>query len=134
MSPRSRFLVIVLLVLSLPVQAFAAISMKYAALPGQPSESALHRTAGMAPAHCHDTLVSAASGGHAEHSAHFGGPHVDHAHACTVCACSGAALPAGPIASVASAVAGTIVVPPPSAGEVSFLTGGIERPPRPFLV
>jgi hypothetical protein len=65
--------------------------------------------------------------------------HDDHAHqvhSCSTCGscCSGATLPAVPTV-VSAAYAIQLVVPFPSSVRVaSFLTDGIERPPRISLV
>lgn len=131
MSPWRRFLVIVLLVLSLPAQSLAAISMRYAAastgeLPMHDTRSVMHE-----------------SGHHARLAALSGDDHRHHhpsdacrAHPCSTCSlyCSGAGLPASPFVAVAPDVRHIALAPASSAAAASFLTDGIERPPRLFLV
>jgi hypothetical protein len=132
MSYWRKLLIVVLLALSLPVQSFAAISMK--CVPA-------HANAGEAPAqHVMHDMAEHDPGIHGMAVADDGQPHAsrnaDHAHLCSTCAscCVGAALPA--VAVVATAMAATRIITrvPPSDAAVSFLTDGIERPPRTALV
>ncbi len=132
MSYWRKLFVIVLLILSLPVQSFAAISMKCESshFVGD-GASARHADLGESTHHhVHGGMM--ADGGH--HSHHHGDAH--YAHSCSTCAscCFGAALPAVPtIATSVDAI--HFAVPfPPSAGVALFLTDGIERPPRISLV
>lgn len=130
MSYCRRIFIVVLLILSLPVQSYAAVSMTCAAVLTDASENAVLHIDSSASEHHHDlrTIVSA---GDAHH--HDGGRHV---HACSTCVscCIGAGLPAAPAVVISMANILVAIRIPPSAGVVSFLTGGIERPPRHILV
>jgi hypothetical protein len=129
MSYWRKLFLVVLLALSLPVQSFAAVSM-ICATPEAVDEATAD--------HLH---LDESSDGHvlvANNDDHHGddpsGAH--HTHACLTCAscCVGAALPAVP---AVSALADRVHFPvplPPAVAVVSFVTGGIERPPRLFLV
>nr|WP_241023733.1 hypothetical protein [Burkholderia sp. Ac-20365] len=128
-----KLFIVVLLILSLPVQSLAAVSMKCG--PGEASEDKASH------AHMAHVLLSSDHHSHATpglERAHPDGHHhggAQHAHACSTCAscCFGAAMLSVP---VMPASVGFIhfFTPPPAAPVVSFLTGGIERPPRSTLV
>jgi hypothetical protein len=125
---RKLFLV-VLLALSLPVQSFAAASMKCGSSHFAGDEaSAQHADLGESTHLHHMHGVTMADG------VHHG--DANHAASCSACAscCSGAVLPLVPtVVSAADAV--HLAVPfPPSVRVASFLTDGIERPPRISLV
>lgn len=131
MSYWRKLILVVLLVLSLPVQSFAAVSMfcvpsHVADNEASPSDH-LHESAAADV----DAAV-ADSDDHAGHH-HNGGHHV---HACLTCAscCVGAALPVVPTVSASTDLIHFSVPLPPDAGVVLFLTDGIERPPRSLLV
>lgn len=135
MSYWRKFLVVVLLALSLPVQSFAAISMKCVPTHADAGEAPVRHVVHAMAEHdhgFHGVAFADDDHRHAPRSAH----HAHHAHLCSTCAscCVGAALPA--VSVVATALVGTRVITriPPSAAAVSFLTGGIERPPRITLV
>ncbi|ADG19527.1 conserved hypothetical protein [Paraburkholderia atlantica] len=130
MSYWRKIILVVLLTLSLPVQSFATVSMICAA-----SEAVGDDTT--AP-HVHrgDSVD-----GHAlvsDDDGHHGHDHtgVHHAHGCLTCAscCVGAAIPVVPAASAWTDQAHFPVPPSPAARVASFLTSGIERPPRLILV
>lgn len=135
MSYWRKLFVIVLLVLSLPVQTLAAVSMNCD--PASADD-------GGAPAHA--WLQASAENGHGMHDAAAaddghrhdgrGGAHHDHAHACPTClsCCVGAGLPAASVAAVSFDAARPRLFLPRDTRAVSFLTGGIERPPRTSLV
>lgn len=108
MSYWRKLFVIVLLVLSLPVQTLAAVSMNCDPAPADDG-------------HRHDGR---------------GGAHHDHAHACPTClsCCVGAGLPAASVAAASFDAARPRLFLPRDTRAVSFLTGGIERPPRTSLV
>ncbi|MFM0228361.1 hypothetical protein [Paraburkholderia dipogonis] len=140
MSYWRKLFIVVLLVLSLPVQSFAAVSMKcessHSVGDAAPTR---HEAAGaMARHHDHaammaeqgDTLASA----HLQHHSSAGAEH--HAHACSACAscCFGGALPITPLATLSANAAHFSVPLPPAVRVASFLTGGVERPPRISLV
>jgi hypothetical protein len=129
MSYWRKLFLVVLLALSLPVQSFAAVSMICAS-----PEAVDQATAD----HLH---LDESSDGHvlvANNDDHHGddpsGAH--HTHACLTCAscCVGAALPAVPAVSASADRVHFPVPLPPAVAVVSFVTGGIERPPRLFLV
>ncbi|ERJ37552.1 hypothetical protein L810_8069 [Burkholderia sp. AU4i] len=118
MSYWRKFLVVVLLALSLPIQSFATVSMQCERVAIAPMEAASH-------------TMAAAQDGH-----HDADSHARHAPACSACVscCVGAGMPGAPAVPAAAGVRAAIVSPPPAAGVVSFLTGGIDRPPRRLLV
>ncbi|MFL9937178.1 hypothetical protein P0D88_51645 [Paraburkholderia sp. RL18-103-BIB-C] len=128
MSYWRKLFVIVLLALSLPVQSFAAVSMKCdSSYIGSDGAFAQHAEVDES-AHRHMHGVAMADGLH--HLGHDDRAH--HVHSCSTCesCCSGATLPAVPTV-VSAAYAIQLVVPFPSSVRVaSFLTDGIERPPR----
>ncbi|WP_333991560.1 hypothetical protein [Burkholderia cepacia] len=118
MSYWRKFLVVVLLALSLPIQSFATVSMQCERAAVAPMEAASH-------------TMPAAQDGH-----HDADSHARHAPACSACVscCVGAGMSGAPAVPAAAGVRAAIVSPPPAAGVVSFLTGGIDRPPRRLLV
>ncbi|WP_408491681.1 DUF2946 family protein [Paraburkholderia sediminicola] len=134
MSYWRKLFVIVLLALSLPVQSFAAVSMKCGSSRfGSNVASAQHADLGGSTHRHHVHDVAMADGDHHSHQ-HGGDAH--HAHACSTCAscCFGGALPAVPTVATSADVV-HFAVPFPSSDRVaSFLTDGIERPPRSSLV
>ncbi|MCS3399320.1 hypothetical protein NX907_20565 [Burkholderia thailandensis] len=133
MSYWRKLFVIVLLVLSLPVQALAAVSMNC---------ELARADGGGAPAR--HLQQAAAENGHGAHDMNFAaddhrhpeprGAH--HAHACATCisCCIGAGLPAGSTVAASFDAPRIALSLPRDARAVSFLTGGIERPPRIALV
>jgi hypothetical protein len=133
MSYWRKFFVIMLLVLSLPVQSFAALSMKCETshFGGEVTSAQDEHVSGSA--HRHDMHVAAMAD--ASHPAHHPG-EAHHAHACSTCAscCLGAGFPVGPTTATHADIAHSAVPLPPSVNVASFLTSGIERPPRTFLV
>ncbi|WP_343726358.1 hypothetical protein [Burkholderia seminalis] len=110
MSYWRKFLVVVLLALSLTIQSFAAVSMQCAGVAVMPAEAAPHAQEGR---HDHD--------GHARHASSCS--------ACVSC-CFGTGMSGAGAVPAVTSVGVAIAAPPPSAGGVSFLTGGIDRPPR----
>ncbi|MGG1946886.1 hypothetical protein AB1286_19070 [Trinickia sp. NRRL B-1857] len=130
MSYCRRIFIVVLLILSLPVQSYAAVSMTCAAVLADAGESAVLHLDSSASEHHHD-MRTATSAGDAHH--HDGSRHL---HACSTCVscCIGAGLPAAPAVAISMANILVAIRIPPSAGVVSFLTGGIDRPPRHTLV
>jgi hypothetical protein len=134
MSYWRKLFIVVLLVLSLPVQSFAAVSMKCALADPDAGEAPLeYAEHGMSDHQLALRAVAPAEGGHHQQ-------HCDSccAHSCSDCmfdCCSDIALPAAPTIVLTSDAARVITrIPPSSAGTVSFLTDGIERPPRYTLV
>ncbi|MFB9125059.1 hypothetical protein E2553_29305 [Paraburkholderia dipogonis] len=140
MSYWRKLFIVVLLVLSLPVQSFAAVSMKCGSSHSVGAAPAAHEEAARAMAHHHDHAAMMANSAGNDTSAHLrhdspaGGEH--HAHACSTCAscCFGGALPVSPLASLSANAAHFAVPLPPAVRVASFLTGGVERPPRITLV
>jgi hypothetical protein len=133
-----RRLLIVLLVLALPLQGYAAASMLGCA-PVPPSPAAHEQDAHAAHAahasHKHGAGVSLAEGHAPHHTA--ASADEDNAHAvsgggkcsqCAVCSVGVALLPALPLLDATAAPQS--VVRQPSRLPAAFLTGGIERPPR----
>ncbi|HGO6129135.1 MULTISPECIES: hypothetical protein [Burkholderia cepacia complex] len=133
MSYWRKLFIVVLLALSLPVQLFAAIPMKCVASYADAGETpGVHAEQPMRERY-HDIHRSAlAADDH--HTHHHGGSN--QAHSCSTCAacCVGTGLPAAPAVVVSSDAISITASIPPSAGVVSFLTDGIERPPRYTLV
>jgi hypothetical protein len=134
MSYWRKLFVIVLLALSLPVQSFAALSMTCGSShAGSDVASALHAEPGETTHrhHVHGLMMAGS-----DHDSHPYGGDVHHAHSCSTCAscCFGGALPGAPtVATSADAV--HFALPLPRSDRIaSFLTGGIERPPRISLV
>ena len=134
MSYWRKLFLVLLLALSLPVQSFAAISMKCGSSHvGSDVAYAQHEDIDESVSHRHVHDLTMTDSDRDSHS-HGGDSH--HAHSCSTCAscCSGGALPAVPTV-VASVDVFHLVVPfPRSDRVVSFLTDGIERPPRISLV
>ncbi|MDE1012111.1 hypothetical protein A8H39_02635 [Paraburkholderia fungorum] len=131
MSYWRKLFVIVLLIVSLPVQSFAAISMKCeTSHSGGEMTSAQHAHEAESIAG-HDMRGMAMVDG-IRHSHQHG----HRAHTCATCAscCFGVALPAVPAVATPAGTAHFAVPLPPSVSVASFLTSGIERPPRGFLV
>ncbi|WP_308112568.1 MULTISPECIES: hypothetical protein [Paraburkholderia] len=140
MSYWRKLFLVVLLALSLPVQSFAAVSMKCeSSHVGGEGVSMLHENAGEAT-HQHDHAAMMAdsandiAGAHSQNDSHPGGAH--HAHACSTCAscCFGGGLPVAPVAAISADAVHFAVPLAPSVRVASFLTDGIERPPRISLV
>ncbi|MFM0412549.1 hypothetical protein PQR31_38125 [Paraburkholderia dipogonis] len=133
MSYWRKLFVIVLLMLSLPVQSFAAISMKCESSHfGSDGASVQHTDADEATHshhHAHGVMIA-----DADHHAHHHGDAHD-AHSCASCAscCFGVGLPVLPTLATPAGLVHLAAPLPPSTDVASFLTGGIERPPRPSL-
>ncbi|MET3821921.1 hypothetical protein ACVK00_000824 [Burkholderia sp. PvR073] len=122
MSYWRKFILVVLLALSLPIQSFATVSMQCAGAVAPHAEdgaSADHPAAARA-------MPSAQGGEHAHED------HARHASSCSSCGacCFGTGMADASAVSVASGIGIAIVSFAPSPVVVSFLTGGIERPPR----
>ncbi|KAG8149965.1 hypothetical protein [Burkholderia catarinensis] len=117
MSYWRKFLVVVLLALSLPIQSFAAVSMPCAGAVVSHAEEAPHTM----------QAAQATLGSHTDHDS-----HARHASSCSACVscCFGTGMSGAPAVHAAADVCVAVVAHPPSAGGVSFLTGGIDRPPR----
>ncbi|AWV03098.1 hypothetical protein DM992_27720 [Burkholderia sp. JP2-270] len=117
MSYWRKFILVVLLALSLPIQSFATVSMQCAGAAVPYEEEAPHTV----------PIAQRTQGSHADHDS-----HARHAPSCSACvsccfATGMAGVPAVPAVSDASVA---IASYQPSSVVVSFLTGGIERPPR----
>lgn len=123
-----KFFIVVLLALSLPAQSLALVSMKCATADADAVEAPLGFTG-------HDLFADelASYGALARAADHDRRPCEScHAHGCATCTscCIAIALPVDPILAIAPDATRVVTHLPPSAGTVSFLTGGIERPPR----
>jgi hypothetical protein len=132
MSYWRKLFIVMLLALSLPVQSFAAISMKCAPVHADAGQAlALHVEHDLSEHHHEMHGVVLADDGH-RHD--HGGSH--HVHSCSTCAscCFGTALPVASIVAATLDATRLIAGIPPSASVVTFLTDGIERPPRYTLV
>ncbi|AXE92064.1 hypothetical protein [Paraburkholderia terricola] len=136
MSYWRKLFVIVLLILSLPVQAFAAVSLKCESSHIRSEVAPMQHAEMDAPAHDHHMheLTMADGGDHDDHGHQHRGAH--HAHSCGTCAscCLGVGLLALPAVAAPAGIAHFAVPLPPSVHVASFLTSGIERPPRISLV
>ncbi|MGT0249146.1 hypothetical protein [Burkholderia pyrrocinia] len=114
MSYWRKFILVVLLALSLPMQSFATVSMQ---------------CAGAAVPHAEEAprTMSTAPGTRGNH-----GDHDSHAASCAACVscCFGTGMSGVPAVPAAADASIAIASYPLSAVVVSFLTGGIERPPR----
>ena len=140
-----------LLALAVPVQGFAAASMVGCGT-GHGAAGLHSHAQGMhgdqkAASHSHDHHANVvAHAGHQHHAdaASHGDAHKSHADtakdskfskaSCSACAscCTSAALPTTPVVFQATEMPSVFVLlaPPPV---VSFVSGGLERPPRFFL-
>ncbi len=121
-----KFFIVVLLALSLPAQLFAVGSMKCAIA------DAAQAPLGYAG---HDRFADepASYGALAWAADHDRRPcEICHPHACSTCAscCVAIALPADPSLAISPDATRVIARILPSVDVVSFLTDGIERPPR----
>jgi len=132
MSYWRKFLVVVLLALSLPIQSFATVSMACAGA-----------VAVVAMPHAEDgaraddpAATRAMSNVHGGQHRHAHDDHARHAQPCSACGscCLGTGMADLPAVSVASGIGISFVSFAPTPVVVSFLTGGIDRPPRPHLV
>ncbi|AFQ51663.1 hypothetical protein [Burkholderia cepacia] len=124
MSYWRKFILVVLLALCLPIQSFATVSMQCAG-----AVAAVPHAADGASAD--DSAAShAKQRAHGEQHEHDN--HARHATSCSVCGscCFGTGMAEVPAVSVASDIGIAIVSFAPSSVVVSFLTGGIDRPPR----
>ncbi|WP_423369504.1 hypothetical protein [Burkholderia sp. LMG 32019] len=118
-----------LLALSLPIQSFATVSRACA-------------VAVVAMPHMEDGASAVEAAPHAMPSAqgdphqHAHDDHARHAQPCSACGscCLGTGMADLPAMSVTSGIGVAIVAFAPAPVVVSFLTGGIERPPRRLLV
>jgi len=132
MSYWRKFVLVVLLALSLPIQSFATVSMACAgAVVAVPHEEGGARAVDSAAQHA----MPGANGGQHQHQ-HEHNDHARHAQPCSACGscCLGTGMADLPAVSVASGIGIAIVSFAPTPVVVSFLTGGIDRPPRRFLV
>ncbi|AOJ88595.1 hypothetical protein WS87_17740 [Burkholderia sp. MSMB0856] len=122
MSYWRKFILVVLLALCVPIQSFATVSTPCAGA----AAAAPHAGPG----------VDAQAASHAMPSAHGEwhehGDHARDATSCSACGscCVGSGMAEAPAVSVTSDVGLAIVSSAPSTVVVSFLTGGIDRPPR----
>lgn len=128
-----KFILVVVLALSLPAQSFAAASMMCGLGVGHGSNASPHTHHHHSASVTGDDKIVEAQGTHA--TGQSTGSHGHH-HACSSCAscCFGAAAVGVSAPSNFTEIAHTIVLPSMPLPVVSFLTGGIERPPRPRLV
>lgn len=128
MSTWHRFLLVILLALSLPAQAFAVAST----LPNPPQSASVQADACL---HAHDATMAmpAKHAGTATHRTSIVHANAHATHGCStcfVCASCGAALPTAGHRMHLIDAAGPARFPPLAVAAVPFLTDGIERPPR----
>lgn len=129
MSYWRKFVLVVLLALSLPIQSFAAVSMACAgAVVAMP-----HAEGGASAVEAAPHAMPSAQGGQHRHEHD---DHARHAQPCSACGscCLGTGMADLPAMSVTSSIGIAIVSFAPTPVVVSFLTGGIDRPPRRHLV
>ncbi|AVR13855.1 hypothetical protein WK24_19700 [Burkholderia vietnamiensis] len=134
MSYWRKLFLVLFLALSLPVQSFAAIAMQCAAAHADEDvEFATGAGHPLAEQH-HEAADVHAAADHGTHQHSLGDTH--HAHSCSTCVscCVGAGLPTAPSVARSFDSALTAVFPSSSTAAASFLTAGIERPPRILLV
>jgi hypothetical protein len=126
-----RPLLIWLMVLAVPIQAIAAASMQHCGAVHRLMQS--QSTAAVAPDH-HDLAHAATPHLHADADTSPGATPASDDFTCSACAscCCALALPSSlaplpppPIEAHAAALA--------ASGLVSFMSGGIDRPPRTFF-
>ncbi|MBN3795195.1 DUF2946 family protein [Burkholderia sp. Ac-20392] len=133
MSYWRKFLLVVLLALSLPIQSFAAVSM---ACAGTGAVVAMpHAEDGASAVEAMPHAMPGAQGGQHERQ-HEHADHARHAQPCSACGscCLGNSMADLPAMSVAPGIGIALVSFAPTPVVVSFLTGGIDRPPRRLLV
>lgn len=133
MSYWRKFLVVVLLALSLPIQSFAAVSMACAgadAVVAMPHVEDDARADDRVAPHA----MSSAHGGQHEDE-HTHDDHARHAQPCSSCGscCVGTGMADFPATPVAPGIGIALVSFASTPVVVSFLTGGIDRPPRRLL-
>jgi hypothetical protein len=148
MSRALRITLMWLLTLAVPVHGFAAASMlgcagshhRVAALAGAHSHaSGPHGDGVVMHSHSHDGAEMAQAGHHPHDSAgsdadaHKG--QADGKASCSACAacCASAALPATPVVFAPTMLAPDSFVLPAPQRVASFVSGGLERPPRSVL-
>ncbi|MDR8394816.1 hypothetical protein NE850_00560 [Paraburkholderia sp. USG1] len=133
MSYWRKLLVIVLLILSLPVQSFAAVSMKCESSHFMGEVTSTQYVREPEPISGRD-MRGMVTADVSHHTHQHGDAH--HAHSCATCAscCFGVALPAIPTVATPAGMAHFAIPLPPPVNVTSFLTGGIERPPKTSLV
>ncbi|HDR9358301.1 TPA: hypothetical protein QDB44_004198 [Burkholderia vietnamiensis] len=133
MSYWRKLFLVLFLALSLPVQSFAAIAMQCAAAHADEDAGFAIEAGQPVAGHRHETADVHAATDDGAHRHSLGGTH--HAHACSTCVscCVGAGLPTTPSVARSLDSALTAVFPPSSTAAASFLTAGIERPPRTLL-
>jgi hypothetical protein len=135
MSYWRKFILVVLLTLSLPAQSFAAVSMNCNSW--QAGHDGAYSRGVDGPMSTDVAYARGMQTAAEMHHAHHHAGDVEHFCACSAsatCCCVGAVLPTS-LASTDFVGAARFAIPfTPSTGAASFLTGGIERPPRLFLV
>lgn len=131
MSYWRTFLLVVLLALSLPIQSFATVSMACAG--GDVAMS--HAEDGASAVEAVPHAMPNTQWGQQKHR-HEHDDHARHAQPCSACGscCLGTGMADLPAVSAASNIGVALVSLAPTPVVVSFLTGGIDRPPRRFLV
>ncbi|PMS12065.1 hypothetical protein FNF07_10635 [Trinickia caryophylli] len=132
MSYWRKLFIVVLLALSLPAQSSTAAPMKCITAQADAGEAATAHVEHDRSEH-HLRIYDPALAVDAPRQTDC---HGHHAHSCSACSacCLGTALPVGAIIVVSSDATHVATSAQPCAGVVSFLTGGIERPPRSTLV
>lgn len=136
MVSRLRVLLMCLLMLALPLQGYAAVTMAGCGPDHHPRPVATAADPAAAQTHAHDHAAALADADGASARAGDHGSAVQHLDAvskskCSSCAacCVGAALPAAAFVFTASAPAG-VPTSPLATGQLGFVTDGPDRPPR----
>ncbi|VWD44583.1 hypothetical protein BLA39750_05640 [Burkholderia lata] len=134
MSYWRKFLLVVLLALSLPIQSFATVSMACASTGAVVAMPHAEDGASAVDSAAPHAMPSAYGGQHKHEHTHD--DHARHAQPCSACGscCLGTGMADLPTLSVASGIGIALVSFAPTPVVVSFLTGGIDRPPRRHLV
>jgi hypothetical protein len=129
MSYWRKLFVIVLLLLSLPVQSFAAISMQCGSPHAAGRVASVQRADMVGVGHVHPQLRTASVNDSAHEHHHGDGRCSDACSTCLSC-CPGAGAPlAAAVPESVDTIRASAPRPAP-AGPIRFLTDGIERPPR----
>lgn len=133
MSYWRKFFLVVLLALSLPIQSFATVSMACAG--GDVVVAMPHVEDGVSAVEAGPHAMPNTHGGQQKHR-HEHDDHARHAQPCSACGscCLGTGMADFPAVSAASNIGVVLVSFAPTPVVVSFLTGGIDRPPRRLLV
>lgn len=130
MSYWCKLFIVVLLALTLPVQSFVAVSMKCTIADADAGNAPVGYAAHNLPTRhlaLHNGVPTQADDG--DHRP-CDSCHTHSCLACASCCCSGIALPSAPTVALPPDASRVITRLSSSTDVVSFLTDGIDRPPR----